>query len=94
MDKLINSIIMLVLTPLIKKYLEGKITSDQIVLLLRKLFEYFITPENVAKCIDGLLDKIEDYVKNTDNKYDDKIVAIIRQLSGVEDNDIEAPKPN
>lgn len=52
-----------------------------------------IPAEGVKIALDALLDKIEDYVKKTPNKWDDnalRLCAVIRAQLNIPDNDAPA----
>ncbi len=50
-----------------------------------------LTPELLRKAVDTFLDFIEDFVQDTENKYDDKAVLpickLIRSTFDIPDND-------
>ena len=87
MDAILKTVLMLVVRPILRKYAEGKISSDQVIALLKALFDKFITKENVDKAIDSALDYLEKLAEETPTKIDDDILKEIRALTGVKDND-------
>jgi hypothetical protein len=63
--------------------IKGSIGDEIIKLILTQL----LTPENIKKAIDAVLDIAEEYAKKTDAKWDDEAIAKIRLALNIPDED-------
>lgn len=41
--------------------------------------------QDIKKTLDGLIDELEDYIKNTNNKYDDLLLPGVKMLRNIFD---------
>ncbi len=67
-----------------------KLLMTVLVGLIEALMEN-LSPEKAREVADGLLDKVEDAIVKSDNKWDDLLLPVIRKMIrepfGIEDND-------
>ena len=65
--------------------------KERIIQVLIKVILNMVTPENVRKGFDDVLDMLENYVEKTDREYDDNIILplteLIRKAFDIPDND-------
>lgn len=59
---------------------------------LYEVLEEVLSSDEAKRIIDKWLDKVEDYIKNTDTKWDDRLILplikkLIREPYNIEDND-------